>query len=348
MEHPAYEDSWKIEAMEEFMKLDGVAIEIGDRRIYGLKTPSQIDGSPTPARKPTKLLSYSWCTLQELCTISHKSHVRQHLVRGRGAKAAEYPDGLCEGFCKGFAGQLAYDRSGRVCSGPLKREALTHLMVAADAAYGRASCLDKPRERVSHAPDGGALGYPEPWSKPRESHQFPAHWSDTKHEPDGTPRELLVTADESESVIEERFGSFRIGENDGEKLLKMEMNALMRKHNGAEDCWDDVTGAQLVTRLVKEARSVEMSFFKRMGVFTEYLDRDEVKKRGGKMIRGRWIDSNKGDSACPDYRSRFVGKEFNVRVDPELYAATPPLEALELLLGHVSANKRHGIHLGST
>ena len=68
---------------------------------------------------------------------------------------------------------------------------------------------------------------------------------------------MLVTADESESVPEERFGSFRIGENDGEKLLKMDMNALMKKHNGAEACRSDVTGARLVTRLVKEVRSVE-------------------------------------------------------------------------------------------
>ena len=73
--------------------------------------------------------------------------------------------------------------------------------------------------------------------------------------------------------------------------------------------------------------------------------RDEVKNIGGKMIRGCWIRSNKGDPPCPDYRSRFVGKEFNVGADPELYAATPPLEAVELLLGHASANKRRGIYL---
>ena len=96
---------------------------------------------------------------------------------------------------------------------------------------------------------------------------------------------------------------------------------------------------------VKETRGVEMIFFKKMGVFAEYLHRGEEKKREGKMIRGRWIDSNNGNSACPDYRSRFVGKELNVVVDPELCAATPPLEALKLLLGHASANKCHGIHL---
>ena len=59
-----------------------------------------------------------------------------------------------------------------------------------------------------------------------------------------------------------------------------------------------------------------MACFKNMCVFAEYFHRDEVKERGGKMIRGRWIDSNKGDSACPDDRSRFIGKELKVGVDP--------------------------------
>ena len=41
---------------------------------------------------------------------------------------------------------------------------------------------------------------------------------------------------------------------------------------------------------------------------------------------------NKGDEENPIYRSRFVGKEFNDRELEGLFAATPPLEALRLLL----------------
>ena len=82
----------------------------------------------------------------------------------------------------------------------------------------------------------------------------------------------------------------------------------MQKYDGSYDCWDDVTGAPLMTNLVKAARRLEMKFFTKMGVFAEYKHRDEVKKMKGKMIRGRWIDSNKGDSSRPDYRSRFVAK----------------------------------------
>ena len=118
----------------------------------------------------------------------------------------------------------------------------------------------------------------------------------------------------------------------------------MTKHDGSAYCWDDVTGAPLATNLVKAARKLEMQLFQIRGVFAEYLHRDEVKRMQRKMIRGRWIDTNKGDSAVPDYRSRLVGKEFNVGVDPELFAATPPVEALKLLLGHASANKGLKLH----
>ena len=163
---------------------------------------------------------------------------------------------------------------------------------------------------------------------------FSSHWKDDKHEPDGTSREFLVT---DEKVNEEKSGYFRIGSNDGEEMLKLEMNMLAARYDGGVDCWDDVTGAPLIAKLVRAARALDMKFFTKMGVYSERLPRSVVKERGGKVIKGRWIDTNKGDSACPDYRSRFVGKEFNVGVDPELYAATPPLEALKLLLGHASS-----------
>ena len=57
------------------------------------------------------------------------------------------------------------------------------------------------------------------------------------------------------------------------------------------------------------------------------------------------MDTNKGDAAKPDYRARFVGKKFNTGVDATLYAATPPLEALKLLLGHAASHQDEGLHV---
>ena len=50
------------------------------------------------------------------------------------------------------------------------------------------------------------------------------------------------------------------------------------------------------------------------------------------IVKPRWIDINKGDDEKPNYRSRMVGEEFNDRVVDCLFAATPPLESLWLLL----------------
>ena len=69
---------------------------------------------------------------------------------------------------------------------------------------------------------------------------------------------------------------------------------------------------------------MEMEFFTRMQVY-DIVPKEEALQSGkGKTIKGRWIDTNKGDTSTPDYRSRSVGKEFNTGVDAGLYAATPP------------------------
>ena len=51
------------------------------------------------------------------------------------------------------------------------------------------------------------------------------------------------------------------------------------------------------------------------------------------MIKGRWLDVNKGDPRTADARSRYVGKEFARGVDASHYAGTPPLKAQKMLIG---------------
>ena len=82
-----------------------------------------------------------------------------------------------------------------------------------------------------------------------------------------------------------------------------------------------------------------------MGVWAERLPKLVLKSRGGKIIQGPWVDTNERDIARPDYWARFVGKEFNTRVDATLYAAKPPLEALKLLVGHAAGHIDRGAHI---
>ena len=58
----------------------------------------------------------------------------------------------------------------------------------------------------------------------------------------------------------------------------------------------------------------------------------QCRDRTGKApIKIRWIDINKGDALNPEYMSRFVAKEIKTYNRDDLFAATPPLEALKML-----------------
>ena len=47
---------------------------------------------------------------------------------------------------------------------------------------------------------------------------------------------------------------------------------------------------------------------------------------------------NKGDAASPMVRCRYVAKEIAYTRDDDFFAATPPLEALRLLISHAASN----------
>ena len=142
--------------------------------------------------------------------------------------------------------------------------------------------------------------------------RWPRHWKDLLHDEDGG---------------HDMFGRRT---QDGRATLKQEL-AKLAFADGREWAQDDVSGVELDPELVKQAREVEMSFFRRMKVYTRVPRAMQIMK-GGKIIGVRWVDVNKGDSQKPDMRSRLVGQEFNTGKNDELYASTPPLEALRFVV----------------
>ena len=118
------------------------------------------------------------------------------------------------------------------------------------------------------------------------------------------------------------------------KMLETELSSLYVQ-NGIESAYDDVSGAVLDTKLVKAGRVVEMEYFKSMGVY-EKVPRSEQLETKGKVIGTKWIDTNKGDFENPNIRCRLVGKEFRTGPDDALFASTPPLEALRLIVSRAA------------
>ena len=102
--------------------------------------------------------------------------------------------------------------------------------------------------------------------------------------------------------------------------------------------WDDASGQELDPTMVAAARATELQYVQDKNVWTR-MPRAEALRRGLKIVGTKWIDINKGDSHSPVYRSRFVAKEYNTGPGEGLFAATPPLEAVRLLISDAATAK---------
>ena len=117
--------------------------------------------------------------------------------------------------------------------------------------------------------------------------------------------------------------------------------------------WDSVSGVPLKPQLVKRAREEEMREFSKHGVYVKVPVKECLERTGRKPIGVKWVDINKGDEESPEYRSRLVAKEIKRDKREDLFAATPPLEALKILLslaltegtGYVKGREEEGMKI---
>ena len=73
---------------------------------------------------------------------------------------------------------------------------------------------------------------------------------------------------------------------------------------------------------------------RKMAVYSRVPLEECWKKTKRKPIQLRWVDTRKSSG---EVRSRLVAKEFKNSIRPELFAATPPLEALKMILSLVAS-----------
>ena len=95
---------------------------------------------------------------------------------------------------------------------------------------------------------------------------------------------------------------------------------------------DEYTNEILPTHLIKEAIKEELSYFNAR--VWEVTNRDGMEKfKDAKLVRCRWVLSNKGDAQCPDVRARLVACEVNHSntKESDFFTSTPPLEAKRML-----------------
>ena len=112
-------------------------------------------------------------------------------------------------------------------------------------------------------------------------------------------------------------------------------------HDKHDEAWasDDVTGTPLASSLVAAARAEEIKYFKSMGAYKQVPRARCFEVTGRKPVAVRGIDINKGYSISPNYRSRLVAEEYKDCARPDMFAATPPAEGLEMLLSVLANSK---------
>ena len=95
---------------------------------------------------------------------------------------------------------------------------------------------------------------------------------------------------------------------------------------------DESSGKPLSTEGVRAARAEEIDFTTRYEVWTPVPISECYQETGTGPIGSRWIDLSKGDEARPNYRSRLVIQEVHSAHIEAIFAATPPLESVRMLL----------------
>jgi len=103
--------------------------------------------------------------------------------------------------------------------------------------------------------------------------------------------------------------------------------------------FDDLTGELLPPALVEAARREEIEWVHSFGVYDKV---PRVQSQGYPFIKVRWVEVDKGEPGAPEIRSRLVAREFKF-LNPTMsnvFAGTPPLEALRILLCKVTTIAR--------
>lgn len=106
--------------------------------------------------------------------------------------------------------------------------------------------------------------------------------------------------------------------------------------------FDEYTGDELPPQLVREARAEEVAMMEEWAVWDVVEVAEAHRVTGKPPLKGRWVDTNKGDRARPDVRSRWCAKELALHRSDQFFAATPPLEALRLILSIACTGRQDG------
>ena len=131
-------------------------------------------------------------------------------------------------------------------------------------------------------------------------------------------------------------------ENKGLSLVEAEMGKLMRQDEQELLSvwegwhWDDNKGGWLDPELYAKARREEVEYIRRHKMYVS------LRETGMTPHQDRVGGDRQRQPGKPSVRARWVAKEYKTHARPELYASTPPLEALKVVLSEIATGEREG------
>ena len=105
---------------------------------------------------------------------------------------------------------------------------------------------------------------------------------------------------------------------------------------------DGNKGGWLDPELCAKARREEVEYIRRHRCTRGSPEKRAYMKREGHPPRQDWAETDKAQPGKLNARARWVAKEYKTHARPELYASTPPLEALKIELSEIATGKRGG------
>jgi hypothetical protein len=117
------------------------------------------------------------------------------------------------------------------------------------------------------------------------------------------------------------------------EIGNMEVNIEEDERGDWED--DEYDDGEFDPKLLKAARSEEVHFMEKIGVWEDSTWEECVRKTGKPPITTKWVDVDKGRDGEVLMRSRLVARDFKMKGDErgfDVFAATPPARVEEVVV----------------
>ena len=102
------------------------------------------------------------------------------------------------------------------------------------------------------------------------------------------------------------------------------------------------SGDKLDANLVRKAKLEELAYFRAKGVWRVV---PRKRAQGHRVVGTRWVNANKGDRDNPEIRCRLVAQEVKTYATDAYFAATPPTEALKMIISMAADDARRQVTL---